>query len=56
MIEKDEIFTVSLEMIQPRDDRIRLEPDSGVVTIKDNDGKKPLLKDLVSCSSSLSHQ
>ena len=56
VVEKDETFTVSLELIQPRDDRIRMEPDSGVVTIKDNDSKKPLLKDLASCSPFLFHQ
>ena len=44
VVEKDKNFTVSLVMFQPQDDRIRLGSDSGVVTIKDNDGKKLLLK------------
>ena len=56
VVEKDETFTVSLELLQPRNDRIRMEPDSGVVTIKDNDGKKPLLKDLAFCFPSHFHQ
>ena len=44
VVEKDKTLMVSLEMVPPQNDRIRLKPDSGVVTIKDNDGKKLLLK------------
>ena len=38
-VEKRESFSISLERTENLDDRIRISPDSGTVTIEDNDGE-----------------